>query len=203
MAALLHGLSLASLHGLAGHELFWVLVALIVLGEIWPIVTPGGPATIAGVASVTFSFAALLFWGFPVAAAAARASRRWSSAGRAQGAVPQRVQRGPVHAEPARGRGWSLAVGRVHPAPLRPWVPTGAELGSVGLAALAYFVVNFLLVGVGRSRCTSARRCRVTLRQALPYQAFVNLVLLSAAPLVVGGDEPVLGAAGAAVRCSR
>ena len=77
-----------------------------------------------------------------------------------------------------------LAVSRIHPAPLRPWVPTGGELGAVGLAALAYFVVNFLLVGVAVA-LHERTPLRATLRRALPYQAFVSVALLSAAPLVV------------------
>ena len=68
--------------------------------------------------------------------------------------------------------------------PLRPWVPTNGGLGFVGLAALAYFAVNFLLVEVAVA-LHERSPLRVTLRQALPYQAFVSLALLSAAPLVV------------------
>ena len=42
-----------------------------------------------------------------------------------------------------------LAVGGIQPRPLaRPWVPSGAQLGAVGLAAAAYFACNFVLVGV-------------------------------------------------------
>jgi EAL domain len=62
---LVRGLSAASLHAVAGHGLLWVLIALSLLGEFKPIVTPGKSSSDAGVASVTFCFAALLYWGFP------------------------------------------------------------------------------------------------------------------------------------------
>src|SRR2546429_1322700 len=69
-------LAMFQLHGLLNHgsdkgllavPLFWLLAALIVVGEIWPIVTPGRSGQVSPVASVTFSFAALIFWGLPVA----------------------------------------------------------------------------------------------------------------------------------------
>jgi diguanylate cyclase (GGDEF)-like protein len=76
-----------------------------------------------------------------------------------------------------------LAAG-IRPRPLAPWEPTGRELGALGLAALAFFVVNFLLVSVAVA-VHSRAPVLATLRKELPHQAFVNLVLLSAAPLVV------------------
>ena len=50
------------------------------------------------------------------------------------------------------------------------------------------------------SRCTRGRRSLKTLRAALPYQAFVNLVLLAPAPLVAVVMAASSRAAGAAVR---
>ena len=61
---------------------------------------------------------------------------------------------------------------------------SGRDLGTVALAAAAYFACNFLLAGVAVALHERAPLLP-TLRRALPYQAFVNLVLLSAAPLVV------------------
>src|SRR5215813_9214640 len=52
---------------LAEHPLFWVLAAMVVLSDIWPIVTPGRSTLEAPLASVTFSFAMLITWGLPVA----------------------------------------------------------------------------------------------------------------------------------------
>jgi diguanylate cyclase (GGDEF)-like protein len=80
--------------------------------------------------------------------------------------------------------GLVLAAAGIHPQPLAPWVPEGWQLPAVALAGLAYFAVNFVLVGVAVALHSRAP-IPATFRRALPYQAFVNLVLLSAAPLVV------------------
>src|SRR6185312_14393289 len=58
------------------------------------------------------------------------------------------------------------------------------HLGAIGLAAGACFAVSFLLVGVAVAVHERAP-VPTTLRRLLPCQAFVSLVLLSAAPLVV------------------
>src|SRR5215469_18212678 len=59
--------SQVSLGSLIGKPLFWVLTAMVVLSDVWPIVTPGRSSVEAPVASVTFSLAALIVWGFPIA----------------------------------------------------------------------------------------------------------------------------------------
>ena len=118
-----------------------------------PIITPGKSRPDAGVASVTFSFAALLYWGLPVAAGLRAVTTLFVG----------RARRKALHrsAFNAAQETLSLAAAGVcwpwrHPAAAaRPWVPTGGEPGPVGLAAAAYFAVNFRLVG-GRSRCMSA-----------------------------------------------
>ncbi len=77
-----------------------------------------------------------------------------------------------------------LAAAGIHPSAARPWVPSGTQLGAVGLAAAAYFACNYVLVGVAAALHGRAP-VLATLRKGLPYQAFVTLALLSAAPLVV------------------
>src|SRR5260370_16032910 len=44
------------------------IAVLCVIGELRPIVTPGKSRQDSGDASLTFTFAALLYWGFPIAA---------------------------------------------------------------------------------------------------------------------------------------
>jgi diguanylate cyclase (GGDEF)-like protein len=75
-----------------------------------------------------------------------------------------------------------ILLGR-HGSPLQPWDPNGHDLYMVGPAALAYFVVNFTLVTVAIALHSRAPVLK-TMRNALPYQSFVNLVLLATAPLV-------------------
>ena len=45
--------------GLIWHPLFWLVAALVLVGEIWPIITPGRSGPESPVASLTFAFAAL------------------------------------------------------------------------------------------------------------------------------------------------
>ncbi len=64
------GLTMTHLTGLSrlvGYPQFWVLAAMIVLGDIWPIVTPGRSNAEAPVASVTFGLGALFACGLPAA----------------------------------------------------------------------------------------------------------------------------------------
>jgi diguanylate cyclase (GGDEF)-like protein len=189
-AGLLH---LNGLVGLARHPLFWLVAALIVVGEIRPIVTPGRSNTEAPVASLTFSFAALLFWGFWVAMAL-RATTTL---------VVGLAQRKAVHRSAFNtaqvtlsmaAAGVVLAVTGIHPTPGRPSSLAAGQLPEVALAACAYFAVNFLVVSAAIALHSRAR-ISATLRAALPYQAFLNLVLLSAAPLVavvMGAKSPSL-----------
>jgi hypothetical protein len=58
--AAITSLTLASLPRLAVSPLLWAIAALILLGELRPIITPGRSGSDSGVASVTFGFAALL-----------------------------------------------------------------------------------------------------------------------------------------------
>ncbi len=159
------------------------IAVLCVIGELRPIVTPGKTRQDFGDASLTFSFAALLYWGFPVAAFVCLISGLFSALIWRRALL--RAAFGIAQLALSLGAAWLvlLAAG-IHPRPLSPWEPTGRQLGAVGLAACAYFAVNFLLVGVAVAVHERAP-IAVTLRKLLPYQAFVSLVLLSAAPLVV------------------
>jgi diguanylate cyclase (GGDEF)-like protein len=145
-------------------------------------VTPGRSSTEAPVASLTFSFAALLFWGFGIAVLV------WAAATLAVGLAHRRALHRSVFnaaqvALSMAAAGLVLAATGIHPRPGQPWIPAGGQLPEVALAACAYFVVNFLVVSVAIALHSRAQII-ATLRAALPYQAFVNLVLLSAAPLV-------------------
>jgi diguanylate cyclase (GGDEF)-like protein len=159
------------------------IAVLCVIGELRPIVTPGKTRQDSGDTSLTFTFAALLYWGFPVAALLRLiASLLGALIGRR---ARFRAAFNTAQFTLSLGAAWLvlLAAG-IHPRPLVPWVPTGRQLGVVALAACAYFAVNFLLVGVAVAVHERAS-VPATLRRLLPYQAFVSLVLLSAAPLVV------------------
>ena len=97
-------IGLAGRSSLAHDPRFWVIAALVVVGEVRPIATPGRSGPDAPVVSLAFSFAALLFWGFPVAALLRVTSTVLVERGEAPGAAPDRVQRGAAHAGPRRRR---------------------------------------------------------------------------------------------------
>ncbi len=185
-------LGLAGLASLTHDPRFWVIAALVVVGEVRPIATPGRSGPDAPVVSLAFSFAALLFWGFPAAALLRVTSTVLVSAAKRR--APHRIAFNAAQLTLGLGAaGLALAAAGVHPSPGDPWLPDGRGLPSVALAAMAYFVVNFLLVGTAVALHARSPYLR-TLRANLPYQAFANFVLLSAAPLiaVVVSRSPML-----------
>ena len=192
LGAALAGLTSTDVHRLLGSPLLWTIGILIMVGELRPILTPGKSGPDAGVASVTFSFAALMYWGLPVAALFKAVCT--IIAGRANGKAAFRCAFNAAQDVLALAAAWAaLGLAGIHPQPTRPWVPSGDHLGGVAFAAAAYFVVNFILVIVAVS-LHARTPVRVKAIEELPYQAFVNLALLSAAPLVVVvmGRSPLL-----------
>ena len=160
-----------------------MIAALVVAGEVRPIATPGKTGPEAPVVSLAFSFAALLFWGFGVAALLRIVSA--ALVGGVQRKAPHRIAFNAAQFTLSlAAAGLALDAAGLHPSPSHPWLPTGAGLPGVALAAIAFFIVNFLLVGRAIALHARAPYGR-TFRARLPYQAFVNFVLLSAAPLVV------------------
>jgi diguanylate cyclase (GGDEF)-like protein len=173
----------AELHSLVRSPLLWTIAVMIMLAELRPIITPGKSGSDSGVASVTFSFAALLYWGLPVAAVLKVTSTL--IAGIANRKASFRTVFNAAQEVLALGVAWAaLGVAGIHPEPNHPWIPSGSHLGGVVLGAAAYFAVNFVLVTIAISLHARAELLEIA-REELPYQAFVNLALLSAAPLVV------------------
>jgi diguanylate cyclase (GGDEF)-like protein len=172
---------LSGLSGLVREPLFWVIAALLVVGEMRPIVTQGRSGFQSPVASLAFSFAALLYWGFPVAvllrAVASLAVEL------AQRKAPHRCLFNAAQTTLGMvAAGLVLGLAGMHPSPARPMQPDGAHLPLVLLAGAVYFAVSFTAVGVAVA--LHSRAPLRTLRSALPFQALVSLVLIAAAPLV-------------------
>jgi diguanylate cyclase (GGDEF)-like protein len=183
LALAMVGKASAGLTALLSQPLLPAIAALSVIGELRPIVTPGKSRPGSGDASLTFCFAALLYWGFP-AAALVRLVTSVVTAIVGRRAVFRTAFNTAQYTLGLCAAWLVLLAAGIRPRPLAPWEPTGRELGALGLAALAFFVVNFLLVSVAVA-VHSRAPVLATLRKELPHQAFVNLVLLSAAPLVV------------------
>ncbi len=166
---------------MGGEPLPWILLVLVVLGELLPVSTtdqaPGNGVPTA----LPFTFALVLTHGLPLAALLQASAT--AVAGSTRGHAPHRIAFNA--AQYTLSLGVADAVLRlIHPtSDPGPWVPTGAELPAVALAGAAYFAVNRILV-----LCAVAMHERVSLDQVmftgLGQQAFVNGVMLGLAPLV-------------------
>ncbi len=185
LAVFVWAMSMVSLSGLrllASQPLFWIIALLVVVGEMRPIVTQGRSGFQSPVASITFSFAALLFWGFPVAVllrAVASLAVEF-----AQRKAPHRCLFNAAEITlGTAAAGLALWLTGIHPAASHPHQPSGSDLPGALLAGVAYFVVTFTLVGIAVALHSRAPLLR-TLRVAFPFQALVSLVLIAAAPLV-------------------
>ncbi|MEV4252114.1 bifunctional diguanylate cyclase/phosphodiesterase [Spirillospora sp. NPDC049652] len=182
-AAALAGLARADLDALVGNPVFWLLGAFIVVGELRPIIAPGLTETSGATTSTTFSIAALLYAGLPVAATLQATAA--ITCGIFRGRSPHRIAFNA--AQYILSLGASALVLRafgIHPSPTALWVPGGRDLPAIALVGAAYFVTNLTLVG-----SAIALHERISLVRAvrwdLPYQVLVHLALLGLAPLMV------------------
>jgi diguanylate cyclase (GGDEF)-like protein len=168
---------------LAKQLLFWVLVAMVVLGDFWPIATPGRTSLEAPLASVTFSFAMLIVWGLPVAVLVRATSTMVTFLAKRK--APHRAAFNAAANTLALTAGGSVLLAlRLSGEPTRPGVLHDAsELGWVLLAAVACFAVFHILINVAVALHSREPVLR-TLIRTLPYEALVSLVLFATAPLV-------------------
>src|SRR5260370_4094291 len=177
------GLRSADLRLLAGSPLWWMLALLVVCGELRPIITPGKSVADAAAASMTFSFAALIYWGLP--AAAVRQAAATLIAGTVMRHAPHRNAFNAAQYTLSLGAAAAvLTAAGVHAGPASPWVPTGPHVAQVAIAAAVFFCCNIALVAVAVALHARASIIR-TIRADLPYQLLVNVALLAVAPLVV------------------
>jgi diguanylate cyclase (GGDEF)-like protein len=177
------GLSRADLDALVSTPVFCLLGCFIIFGELRPIITPGSTENNGATTSTTFSFAALLYAGLPVAAALQAIAV--ITCGIFRGRAPHRI------AFNAAQYTLSLAAAQLVLAlfgdlatPSHRWVPDGSDLPAIALAGAVYFACNDTLVGAA-----VALHARVPLLKALrwdlAYQVLVHLALLGLAPLMV------------------
>ncbi len=167
---------------LAAQPLIWVMLGMVIIGELRPIATPTAPTDNGSPTSLPFSFALIIFYGLPVAGLI-----------QVIATVIAGVARGhAAHRTAFNGAQYVLSFG-VADAVIRlfgpdtadaPWIPEGAHLIVVALAAGGYFLTNLVLV-----ECAVAMHERAPLRSMLTkdigQRLFVSGVLLSLAPLVV------------------
>jgi len=183
--AVAFGVTMSHLYGLARlaqEPVFWVVALLIVVGDIWPIVTPGRSSVEAPVASVTFSLAALFAWGLPIALllratssfAVCLAERKaaYRAAFNAASATLSIVAAYAV----LYGAGVAPRIGHM----LRP---SGHDIGWLLLAGAVLFAVNFVIVTIAVG-LHAREPVAQAIRRTIGYQLFVNFVLVATAPLV-------------------
>ncbi|MFI0368599.1 putative bifunctional diguanylate cyclase/phosphodiesterase [Actinomadura sp. 1N219] len=177
------GLTADDLDALASTPVFWILGCFIIFGELRPIITPGSTENNGATTSTTFSFAALLYAGLPIAAALQAVAV--ITCGIFRGRTPHRIAFNVAQYT------LSLAAAQLVLAlfgdlatPTSLWVPDGADLAAIALAGAVYFICNDTLVS-----SAVALHERVSLVKALRwdlgYQVLVHLALLGLAPLMV------------------
>ncbi|GAA2418413.1 cyclic Di-GMP phosphodiesterase RmdB [Actinomadura vinacea] len=182
-AGSLAGLSGADVDALVGNPLFWILGCFIVFGELRPIITPGSTENNGATTSTTFSFAALLYAGLPIAALLQAVAA--ATCGILRGRSPHRIAFNVAQYTLSLGAAQLvLMLFGVHATPTSLWVPEGHDLPAIALAGAVYFACNDTLVGAA-----IALHERVSLLKALRwdlgYQVLVHLALLGLAPLMV------------------
>ncbi|MFC7327793.1 putative bifunctional diguanylate cyclase/phosphodiesterase [Marinactinospora rubrisoli] len=173
---------LPGLQQMAAQPLVWVVLCMVVIGELRPIGTPNTPSGEGTPTSLPFSFALVIAYGLPLAGVTQALAT--VIAGVARGHAPHRTAFNVAQYTLSFGVADSvLRLLGPHAAPA-PWVPDGAQLLVVALAGAAYFVTNLVLV-----ECAVAMHERtslaVMLTKDLGQRLFVAGVLLSLGPLVV------------------
>lgn len=170
------------LQSLAFQPLIWVVLCMVVVGELRPITTPSMPNDNGAPTSLPFAFALLIFYGLPVVGLVQAVAT--VVAGGVRGHAPHRTAFNLAQYIVSFGAAEAVLWLLVPETPAASWTPEGAQLLAVALAAAAYFVVNLMLV-----ECAVAMHERSTLSVMLAkdigQRLFVNGVLLSLAPLVV------------------
>jgi diguanylate cyclase (GGDEF)-like protein len=176
------GLTQCGLDAVTDNPAFWILGCFIVFGELRPIVTPGSTED-GATTSTTFSFAALLYAGLPVAALL-QALAVIATGVFNRSAVHRTVFNVAQVTLSLGAAALVLALFGVTPSPVEMWTPTGADLPAIALSATVYFLANDTLVcgAVALHERVSLLRA---LRWDLGYQVLVHLALLGLAPLVV------------------
>jgi diguanylate cyclase (GGDEF)-like protein len=181
--AALAGLGRADVDALAGNPLFWILACFIVFGELRPIITPGSTENNGATTSTTFSFAALLYAGLPVAALLQAVAA--TTCGVLRGRSPHRIAFNAAQYTLSLGAAHLvLVLFGVHASPTGLWVPAGPDLPAIALAGTVYFLGNVTLVGTAVALHERVALVKA-LRWDLGYQVLVHLALLGLAPLMV------------------
>ncbi|GIH24870.1 GGDEF-domain containing protein [Acrocarpospora phusangensis] len=169
--------------GLAGTALFWILVVLVVLGELRPVMVSSSTVVGGTPTSTMFTFAVLMHHGLSAAVLVQAVAV---------------VVSGLVHRRSWHRIAFNIAqitlactasavvfgAFGIHPRPLDTWTPEGTDMPAIALAGLAYFTVRGLLVCSAVALHERKSIIRV-IKASIGPQALVYGALLGLAPLVV------------------
>lgn len=162
--------------------LFWVLAAMIVLSDIWPIVTPGRTNAESPVASVAFSLGALFVCGLPTALLLRAASI--FAVCLAERKALHRAAFNAAAVTLSTVAAWAVMYAfDFRPSAVNPGHPAREGLWLMLLAGLAGFVVHYAIITTAVSM-HAREPIRLTVRRTIGYQFFVNVFLIGSAPLV-------------------
>ena len=178
MAASVEG---AGIVGLLTHPAFWLVMGLVLFGEIRPLLAPGGDSV--GIAlSTSFSFAVLLHMGVPAAvvlqalatliAGVVRRKAWWRTVFNVGQYTVSFVLAGEVLAR----LGYAPGLERMTS-------PQGGDLPAIAVAALVFYAVNNGLVWVAVAFFEEQPLWQVV-REDWLYQLVVSAALLALSPLV-------------------
>jgi diguanylate cyclase (GGDEF)-like protein len=162
---------------------FVMAAALLVVGELRPLFTPGAKDQNGIPTSMTFVFALLLHWGLPVAVLMQAVAT--TTADRSNGKKWWRTTFNVAQYSLSYGAasavlGWLGRTG----SPAHPLAVGGADLPAIALAALAFFVCNDVLVTQAVA-FHSGERMWTLFRGDLAYQGLTTGALLALSPVVV------------------
>jgi len=179
--------SVAFLHGddlrvVGRSPLFWLLAALIVIGELKPIITPGSTETTGATISTAFTFATMLYAGLPTALLLHAAATVASGALRRR-ALHRNIFNVGQYTLSFTVSGLTLLAFGITASPSHVWVPDGEDLLPIALAGMAYFLVNSLLVNAAIAFHERGSIFKA-MRWNLGLQLLVNSALLGLAPLI-------------------
>ncbi|WP_084960022.1 putative bifunctional diguanylate cyclase/phosphodiesterase [Thermoactinospora rubra] len=168
---------------LARSPLFWVLGALVVLGELRPVMLSSQASVGGTYPSTMFTFAALLHLGLPVAVLMQAAAVLMN------GVVTRRAWHRVLFNTSQSTLALTaaavvLGLFGIVPAPAQPWVPAGTDMLAIAVSGVAYFVTRALLVCAAVALHERRSLIRV-LRSTAGPQSLVYAGLLGLAPLVV------------------
>ena len=167
---------------LTARPAFWAILALVLVGELRPIFTPGRPDPTGITMSTMFSFAALLFFGLPSAAALQALATVVAGVVHRDAWWRTAFNLGQ-HTLSLMASWWLLSLGGLTGLPTGASPPSGRDLLVLAAAALAYFGVNNGLVW-GALALLRRRSLLETVREDVVFQFAVHMTLVGLSPLV-------------------